>query len=129
MPKNKSKPKETEDIHDHEEEAPQESEEQWASKKSKDTKATELESGDVEEDPATEEGREELMEEDEISPEEEGFLKGAEGKGKLGKCAECNIVLDQDEEKVFEREFNDEVIYFCSEKCAKKYAKTNEKKR
>ncbi len=41
----------------------------------------EMTSGEEDEDVYTEEGREELEEDDEISPSEEGFMRGAEGRG------------------------------------------------
>ncbi len=42
----------------------------------------EMDLGEVDEDVYTEEGREKETEDDEISAEEEGFMAGAEGKGR-----------------------------------------------
>ena len=42
----------------------------------------EMDLGEVDEDVYTEEGREKEVEDDEISAEEEGFMAGAEGKGR-----------------------------------------------
>ncbi len=78
-----------------------------------------LQVGDEEEDVYTEEGREELLEDDEIEPWEEGFSEGAEERGELGACAHCGKPLGDREENVFEKEYDDELMFFCSEKCAK----------
>lgn len=75
--------------------------------------------GEQEEDVYTEEGREEMLETDEIEPWEEGFAEGAEGRGELATCAHCNKVLGDDKEKVVERKYNNELMFFCSENCAK----------
>ena len=40
-----------------------------------------------------EENRESLVEDDEMSAEEEGFLKGAEGFGQDAKCRKCGKIL------------------------------------
>jgi hypothetical protein len=82
--------------------------------------------GKKEEDVYSEEGREELLEDDEIEPFEEGFMEGAEGRGKKNCCAECGKLLG--EEDVFERQFGDETRWFCSEEHAENYAKRMKKK-
>src|SRR3989344_6211062 len=74
-----------------------------------------------EEDVYDEESREEALEADAIQPLEEGFMKGAEGAGKLGGCANCGKPLDQDKKKVIEREINDKICWFCSDKCASEF--------
>ena len=58
---------------------------------------------DEEETPGieSEEGRESLLEDDEISPEEEGFMEGASGDGQGAKCRKCGKVLVGDD--FFER--------------------------
>ena len=43
-------------------------------------KEQEMETGEREEEPYDEEGREKLVEDDEMTPEEEGFMEGTEGK-------------------------------------------------
>ena len=75
--------------------------------------------GKKEEDVYSEEGREKLVEDDQISPSEEAFSEGAEQKGELSTCAQCGNVLDED--NTIEREVNGEIKWFCCEDCAKKY--------
>ena len=70
----------------------------------------------------SEEGREEMEDDDEIDPVEEGFMEGAVGRGKKNCCAECGKLLSNKED-IFEREFEGEVKWFCSEEHAEKYAK------
>lgn len=74
--------------------------------------------GEQEEDVYTEEGREELLATGQIEPWEEGFAEGAEQKGELGTCAHCKKPLGDREEGVVEKKYNDELMFFCSEKCA-----------
>jgi len=74
--------------------------------------------GDKEADVYTEEGREELEEDEgEIAPWEEGFAAGAEGT-EGGHCAHCHKPLGDREEGVIERKMKDETLFFCSDKCA-----------
>jgi len=77
----------------------------------------EKEDDDEDED---EEDREELLEDDEIDPVEEGFLEGYEGEG-AAVCAECGKPLTDD--SLVETEIDDEIVSFCSDKCLKKYEK------
>ena len=70
----------------------------------------------------TEEGREELVEADEISAGEEGFSEGAENS-ELAHCAACGSVMGQDEKKVVEQVRNHVQYVFCSQACAKKGAR------
>lgn len=81
----------------------------------------EMHTGKKEADVYTQEGREELVEEDGISDWEEGFSEGAEEKGELGNCATCGKVLSQQKDKVVEKEVNHELLWFCSNKCAEEY--------
>ncbi len=83
-------------------------------------KELDMELGEKDEDVYTEEGREELIEDDEVDAWEEGFMEGAEGRGELAKCAYCGKVLNQSKRKLIEREINNELYLFCSESCAKK---------
>jgi len=78
-----------------------------------------------EENVYTEEGRESLVENDEISPLEEGFMEGAEDGGQEGKCRLCGEPLG-DAENVFEREVKGSLERFCSSDHAEKYAKEHE---
>ncbi len=81
----------------------------------------EMHTGKKEADVYTQEGREELVEEDGIADWEEGFSEGAEEKGELGNCATCGKVLTQQKDKVVEKEVNHELLWFCSNKCAEEY--------
>lgn len=74
----------------------------------------------------TKEGREELAEDEgELAPWEEGFAEGAE-KGAYGDCEHCGTPLG-DRGEIIEKEIGDEVKWFCSERCAKKFkAKSRE---
>lgn len=79
-----------------------------------------IHTGEKDADVYTEEGREELEEDEEgISPWEEAFMKGAAGKGNQGTCANCEKILPQDEDEIIEREYRGETYFFCSDKCAK----------
>ena len=111
------------EFHDHEEERAQPSEEQWQQTKTSDEKKLDIETGIAEEDVYSEEGREEMTENDELSPAEEGFMEGAEGRGQLAKCDECGKILGQDKEDIVEREFDGELFFFCSERCAEEFAR------
>ncbi len=83
----------------------------------------EMEQGKKEENVYSEEGREKLEEDGEISPTEAGFMEGTEGRGKKNCCAECGKNLGEDDSNIIEREFNGEVKWFCSEEHAENYAK------
>jgi len=81
---------------------------------------TKMDTGRRATDVYTEEGREELLEDDEVSTLEQAWTEGAEGRGHKGVCAQCGKPLRQEEDKVIERKINGELIWFCSNKCAKK---------
>lgn len=85
-------------------------------------KSQEMEIGEEDEDVYTEEGREKLTDDDEISPEEEAFMEGAE-EGELGNCATCEKPIGEARESVIEKEFNGIIYWFCSNKCAKNFKK------
>ena len=85
-----------------------------------------MEKGKKETDVYSEEGREELEEGDEIEPFEEGFMEGAEGRGQKNCCAECGALLG--EEDIFEREFEGDSKWFCSEEHAENYVKKHKEK-
>ena len=65
-----------------------------------------------------EEGIEAVEDRDELAPWEEGFMEGAERQGEHATCARCGKILG-DKEEVVEREFHEEIFFFCSEKCAR----------
>ena len=72
----------------------------------------------------SEEGREELVDSDEISPAEEGFMEGAHDDGQGAKCRKCGKVLMDD---FIERKVDDEIYRFCCNECAEKYDEEKEK--
>ena len=69
------------------------------------------------EDIYEEEDRGKLLEDDEIEPWEEGFMKGAEGGGQDAKCRKCGKVLVGPEE-IIEKKIKDHILRFCSDLCA-----------
>ncbi|MBI3051512.1 hypothetical protein HYY74_03565 [Candidatus Woesearchaeota archaeon] len=72
-----------------------------------------------EEDIYDEDARETLEEEeDEITPGEEGFMKGYEEGSKMARCPKCGKSILRD---FVEREFGGEVYRFCSESCLAAY--------
>ena len=83
---------------------------------------SEMEAGKDEEEVYTEEGREKLAEDDEMEPFEEGFMEGAEGRGKKNSCAECGKQIAEDDANIVEREINGEIKVFCSAEHAENYA-------
>lgn len=76
-----------------------------------------IDEGGADADVYTEEGREELMEDDEVADWEEGFSEG-ETEPEKAHCAACGKVLGQDESKIVEREINHKIWNFCCDKCA-----------
>ena len=77
---------------------------------------------DEKEDIYEEEGRESELEDDKISPEEEGFIEGAHDDGQGAKCRTCGRLLLRN---IVEKEIKGEIYRFCSNKCAESYKKTN----
>ncbi len=77
-----------------------------------------ISAGEQEADVYTVEGRDELTESDGIDTWEEGFSEGAEGRGHSATCAHCDALIGDREGGAVEREYNGEVLLFCSEKCA-----------
>ena len=71
------------------------------------------------------EKRDELVDDDEISPEEEGFMEGAEGDGQGAKCRKCGKLLLDD---FIEKKIGKDIHRFCSEECAEKYEEKHKKK-
>ena len=70
----------------------------------------------------SDEGREDLLDNDEIEPFEEGFMKGAEMDGQNAKCRKCGrILVNMDD--VIEKEVDEKVMWFCSEQCEESYEK------
>ncbi len=79
-----------------------------------------IEEGKMDEDVYSEEGREELEEDEEIKPEEEGFMQGYEEDAKMTMCPTCGKILG---EEVVEKEIKGEIYRFCSEHCAEEFSK------
>lgn len=88
--------------------------------KSKDEQRVDIVNGLQDEEVYTGAGRQELVDDDEISPEEEGFMEGAEGRGQESSCAHCGRLLGDRGEGVFERKVGGKLFFFCSEACAVK---------
>lgn len=80
----------------------------------------EIEKGNKEENIYTDEGREVMREEDEITSVEEGFMKGYEEGSKAAICQTCGITLEKD---VVEIDYEGDTYRFCCEECADKFVK------
>ena len=89
--------------------------------KTKEQIEKEMETGDLEEDIYTEEGREVAEESDEITNVEEGFMEGYEAGERAAKCSNCKKVLEED---FIEGEIYGKVLKFCSEQCSTEYEKS-----
>jgi len=86
----------------------------------------EMEEGEKETDVYSEEGRDVLEGEDEISPEEEGFMEGASGLGQLGKDALTGKPLMGDD--IVELEFQGRRYRFNNQKNAEEFLKVKGKR-
>lgn len=84
-----------------------------------------IETGKKNEDVYSEEGRDELKENDELEPWEEGFMEGAQGGGEKAKCAKCGKILTKEDNPV-EEEVNGDQLIFCSAKHAEEYQTEHE---
>ena len=74
------------------------------------------------------EEREKLLEDDEISAEEQGFMEGAEELGQKAKCANCGKAL-VNEDEIIEKEYEGETKLFDSDDCVLKYEEKLEKRK
>lgn len=83
-------------------------------------KKEEMEQGERDEDPETPEGREKLVEDGEMSPEEAGFTQGASEEGQLAKDALTGEPL-MDVEDVVEIEIDGKKYRFVNEENARKF--------
>ena len=93
--------------------------------KTDEQKEEEMEHGERNEDVYSEEGREKLTEDGEISPEEEGFMEGASDAGQLGKDALTGEPL-MDVEDVVEAEIKGVKYRFVNEENAQKFREKKE---
>ena len=71
------------------------------------------------------EGREKLVEEDEISPWEAAFMEGADDDGQNAKCRYCGKMLDR-ENTIVEKVIDGEIHRFCCERCLEHFEKKHE---
>ncbi len=76
----------------------------------------EMETGEKEEDVYSEEGREKLVEDDEIDSWEAGFSEGEEGEDAV--CDNCKKVLGKNP---VEKRINEKMHKFCSDKCVAEF--------
>jgi len=72
---------------------------------------------DFEEDVYTEEGRDELIDNDEIDASEEAFMEGYENTD-LAYCDNCKKLLEREH---IEKEFSGDRYSFCSDECVDEY--------
>ncbi len=93
-------------------------------KETKEEEIEEIELGEREEDPYTEEGREVALDDDSLTDVDEAFMKGYDGDNFMAKCATCGKILEED---FIEEEFDDTTYCFCSEECANKFEKKRKK--
>ena len=87
--------------------------------KTKEEEESEISAGKKDDDVYGAQGREDLEESDEITPEEGGFMEGYEEEDPAD-CATCGKVLS---DAVVEKEVDNEVVRFCSDRCAARYKK------
>jgi len=73
----------------------------------------------------SDDSRAELVEDGEMSPEEEGFMEGFNEESKKITCAECKqIIIDSND--AIQAEIDNEELLFCSEECYSKYKKRHD---
>ena len=77
----------------------------------------EMNTGERDVDVYTEEGLEEELEQDELSPWEQGFMEGELEGGRLGECETCGKLITEDMEDTHERETEGKRKFFCSKRC------------
>ncbi len=61
---------------------------------------------------------EKMLEDDELTPAEAGFMEGYENQ-ELVKCCNCKKLCDL--ENAFEKEIKGKTYLFCSEECAEEF--------
>jgi len=71
---------------------------------------------DLEDD--TDPNEEDLLAEDGISSEEEGFMRGYSDEEEVVTCEECGVAL---KDKPVSKVFNGDKHKFCSKECAEDY--------
>jgi YHS domain-containing protein len=95
-------------------------------KETREERLDEIKRAEREEDPSTEEGREQLVEDDEIEPWEAGFAQGASEEGQLAKDALTGEPL-MGSADVYEEEIDGKMYRFVSEENAQKFREKKEK--
>jgi ribosomal protein L24E len=88
----------------------------------KDSHKIKIAAGEEDEDIYRKTGRDELLEDDEISPSEEGFMEGEDHEGDSSKCAFCGAALT-DVDEIIEEEIDDRMYMFCSNRHAEYFKK------
>lgn len=86
----------------------------------KDEQRKKMDEGEMDEDVSTEEGREKLVEDGEISPTEAGFSEGAEGRGGMTSDARTGELLGDKKDEVFEKKEEGKKKLFASKENAEK---------
>ena len=86
----------------------------------KDELRKKMDVGEKDETVYDETGREKLVEDGEMSPEEAGFMEGAEDDGEQGKCQNCGAAL-LDAAGTYETKIDGKTFWFCSEHCLQKF--------
>ena len=74
-----------------------------------------------EEDIYTKEAREEQLEDDEISAQEEGFVAGEEEELELGDCSNCGKSLSENKPNIVSKEINKNRLWFCCKDCMQQF--------
>ncbi len=120
MPKKKRAPVETEETSSEKDDFEDDPEEHA---EDEDEFVTKMRTGKKEEDVYTEEGREELVDDDEIEPWEEGYVEGVKGNETL-LCRQCKKVI---QDYPIERKLGHNICWFCSDECADKYERKKAK--
>jgi hypothetical protein len=64
------------------------------------------------------EEREQLVEDDEVTPEEAGFMQGEEEE--FGNCSNCNKAIEEKEQAV-NKDIHDNTLWFCCKNCLKEF--------
>jgi YHS domain-containing protein len=66
-----------------------------------------------------------LVEDDEMSPEEQGFINGFENEEDSTNCAYCkSIIINQ--EKALSQEIENKTYLFCSQECQDNFQEDQE---
>ncbi|MBS3157883.1 hypothetical protein J4206_01185 [Candidatus Woesearchaeota archaeon] len=75
----------------------------------------------ADEDIYKKEEREEQLEGDEITPEEEEFMEGEEDESELGDCSNCGKTLTDSKDSLVSKEINKNRLWFCGKDCLQQF--------